>query len=112
MPTALDYFTAKPRRHNCAQSVMAGANLPDATEAQVAALASCGGGRAPEGRCGALHAAMLLTPETQRDSLCQAFIQEVGSDKCREIKGVHKTPCEQCVAFADAWLQKKARSNV
>ena len=64
------------------------------------ALSSCGGGRAPEGRCGALHAAMLMVPAERREAVRQAFIQKNGSEFCRELKTVHHTPCSQCVETA------------
>ena len=50
---ALELFTAVPKMHNCAQAVAEGCGHPE----MVAELASCGGGRAPEGLCGALHSA-------------------------------------------------------
>ena len=54
MNKAFELFTAVPKLHNCAQAVAAGAG----NETLAAAMQSCGGGRAPLGRCGALYAAL------------------------------------------------------
>ena len=50
---AFELFTAVPKLHNCAQAVADGMGRKDL----VLELAACGGGRAPEGLCGALHSA-------------------------------------------------------
>lgn len=83
--------------YNCAQTVYA-AFKPDDSDG-IAALASCGGGRAPEGLCGALFAAEKLCPDSA-DSIAAEFVEKVGAKCCREIKTVHKTPCEKCVETA------------
>jgi hypothetical protein len=96
MNTALELFQKTPREHNCAQAVAAGCGHPELA----GELASCGGGRAPEGRCGALHAALLMLPPERREAARQAFIQANGSEFCKELKSVHRVPCTQCVAVA------------
>lgn len=48
----IEYFTTPGHPYNCAQSVALGTGHPELEEE----LRSCGGGRAPEGFCGALHA--------------------------------------------------------
>ena len=83
--------------YNCAQTVYAAFNPDDADD--IANLSACGGGRAPEGRCGALYAATKLRPEAA-DAIRAEFAQATGSEFCREIKTVHKTPCEKCVSTA------------
>ena len=98
MNRALELFKQVPRSCNCAQAVAAGCGRAEL----VGELASCGGGRAPEGRCGALHAAMMISPRENRESIRQAFIAENGSEFCRELKTVHRVPCEKCVDFAAA----------
>ena len=62
-------------------------------------LRAGGGGRAPEGRCGALHAACLIASESEREAIRQAFLAEFGTEICRELKqsGI---PCAVCVAAA------------
>ena len=83
--------------YNCAQTVYA-AFKPDDSDG-IAELASCGGGRAPDGLCGALFAAEKLCPDSA-DSIAAEFSEKVGAKCCREIKTVHKTPCEKCVEAA------------
>jgi len=102
MNQALELFKRIPRVYNCAQSVAAGCDRVDL----VGELASCGGGRAPEGRCGALHAAMMIAPPEKREAIRQAFIAENGSEFCRELKTVHRVPCEKCVDFAASMAEK------
>ncbi len=94
--SAVEYFSEVPRRCNCAQSVAAGAGREDL----IPEMASMGGGRAPEGRCGALYAALQLLPEARRDAAVAAFCAKVGSDKCREIKAGTGPSCLDCVRFA------------
>lgn len=82
--------------HNCAQTVAAALGDKD----QVPALAACGGGRAPDGRCGALHAALLHVPAGKRAAIEAAFVKTTGAATCREIKNEFRTPCETCVRTA------------
>ena len=103
MNNALEVFGKTPRVFNCAQSVAVGCGHPELVEK----LASCGGGRAPGGRCGALHAALMLAPPEKCDALLEAFVSGTGSELCRELKTVHRVPCERCVSLA-AELAEKA----
>ncbi|MGN0878031.1 MAG: hypothetical protein ACI4WT_01085 [Oligosphaeraceae bacterium] len=89
-------FRAAPHFLNCAQSV---ASLAGA-DAQVDGLAGYGGGRAPGGLCGALHAALELVPPSRRDDLLRDFEQAVGNQRCADIKRENRTPCLDCVAIA------------
>ena len=82
--------------HNCAQAVAAGAGREDL----VSALGSCGGGRAPEGLCGALYAALLLAPETEHARIREAFAAAAGALTCSRIKGETHFPCADCVRTA------------
>ena len=88
--------------YNCAQAVALG----NGHEEQKEDLARCGGGRAPGGICGALHAALLLAPEDQREAIQAEFQRQAGALTCREIKGQTGTPCLQCVEIATALLEK------
>ena len=99
---AVEYFTAVPKVHNCAQAVAEGAGKKD----MVPELASCGGGRAPEGLCGALYALLLLAPESEHENLKNAFKAEAGALTCREIKSETLFPCAECVRAA-AQLSEK-----
>lgn len=98
MNKAVEIFSAIPRKYNCAQSVAAGSDRDDL----VPALASCGGGKAPAGRCGALHAAMLIAGEGKAESVRAEFVAAAGSEFCRELKHELKVPCVKCVGTAAA----------
>lgn len=89
-------FSQVPRNCNCAQAVAAGCGH----EELVDELKNCGGGRAPEGRCGALHAALQLVPADRRAAVCEAFRAKAGSEKCAEIRPAGVFPCLQCVILA------------
>ncbi len=101
---AVELFTSSPKFGNCAQCV---AKAFGADDSIVSELSVCGGGRAPEGLCGALYAAMLLADEADRPALRAAFRDAAGAETCREIKGACKTPCTECVRLAADFLGKK-----
>lgn len=46
------------------------------------------------------HAALKLCPDSSGNDVRAKFAEAVGSQFCREIKAVHKTPCEKCVESA------------
>ena len=102
MTQAHALFTAVPKRHNCAQAVMEGGG---GSPEQVAAMAACGGGRAPGGLCGALHAALLLCPG-RAEEIKAAFAQKAGALTCRDIKGRAGTPCAVCVETAACLVER------
>ena len=87
-----------PRRLNCAQSVLALCG----NEGRIEEFAEFGGGRAPEGLCGALYAALQLVPDEKRGALRRAFAEEAGAEKCLDIKKGSGTSCQMCVAIAAA----------
>ncbi len=95
-------FTAVPKKHNCAQAVVEGCG---GSPEQVAAMAACGGGRAPGGLCGALYGAIVLCPEAT-DTLKADFAREVGAMTCRDIKTSAGTPCPICVEVAAKLVEK------
>lgn len=99
---AVEYFTAVPKLHNCAQAVAEGAGRKE----MVADLAACGGGRAPGGLCGALYALLLLAPESEHQNLKEAFKKEAGALTCCEIKSQKLYPCSECVRTASALSEK------
>ncbi|MDD3886639.1 MAG: hypothetical protein PHI35_07200 [Victivallaceae bacterium] len=96
MNRAVEVFSELPKTCNCAQAVAVGLGH----EELKAELAMCGGGRAPEGRCGALHAALRLTPAEEHESIKAEFRRTAGSEFCRELKGVYQYPCVKCVELA------------
>lgn len=100
--SASDFFAEVPRRFNCAQSVAAGASREDLLEE----FSTKGGGRAPEGLCGALYAALELLPAEKRPAAMAEFQNKAGSTLCREIKAGTGFTCAECVALAEKLLKK------
>ena len=103
MCKAVELFTAVPKLHNCAQAVAAGAG----NEAMAEAMKVCGGGKAPLGRCGALHAALELTAKECHTALIQEFVAAAGAESCKDIKGAETPyPCVECVRLGAALAEK------
>ena len=103
MCKAVELFTAVPKLHNCAQAVAAGAG----DEILCEAMKVCGGGKAPLGRCGALHAALELTPAECHAQLIAEFTAAAGAEGCRDIKNaVPPFPCDECVRLGAELVEK------
>lgn len=96
---ALATFRQKPYMYNCAQTVCAAFGREDLIEP----MASCGGGRAPEGTCGALYGAMQVAPEKSA-AILAAFAAANGASLCRELKGTNRVSCQECVRVAATLL--------
>lgn len=97
---ALAVFHRPPDHLNCAQAVLAAYQA--ATGRQVAPVADFkpfGGGRAPEGECGALYAACRAAPAAA-GHLRTAFAARAGATRCQPLKRELRFPCEACVALA------------
>jgi hypothetical protein len=69
-------------------------------EGRISAARSHGGGRAPEGCCGALHAARGLVDPTHHSALDTAFAAHAGALDCRSIRRLRQASCSACVAEA------------
>ena len=97
-----NYFHTKPENLNCAQAILKGfqkeLNIP---ESRIAEFKAWGGGRAPEGICGALFAAEILLAEQGKPSIKEKFKTKVGNVNCLAIKRECKVPCIDCVRIAD-----------
>lgn len=93
---AKKYFHGE-ERYNCAQAVLA---AYDSEHEKIEGAKSFGGGRAPEGLCGALHSAKELLSEEKHAELVEEFSAAAGALKCREIRALGKFKCQECVAFA------------
>ena len=91
---------------NCAQSVLRGFQKDmDISDEKIAETKKMGGGRAPEGKCGALHSALeLLDNELEKKELSSRFIQKAGAEDCRSIRAMKKISCGQCVEHAASLL--------
>ena len=92
---ALAMFRQKPFMYNCAQTVCAAFGREDLIEP----MASCGGGRAPEGTCGALDGAMQVAPE-KAAAVLASFTAANGASTCRELKSGNRVSCQECVQRA------------
>jgi hypothetical protein len=103
------------KKLNCAQAVIAAFHDEfDAPAEAVDAFASLGGGRSPEGRCGALHAAHYLISKkdpSKTVQLEQEFLEAAGSLKCKEIRSKRKLTCLECVETAAEYLQRGLDKN-
>ena len=108
---AQSVFRKPPLRLNCAQAVAhawqvrlgGGSRLNED-------LQDCGGGGAPGGLCGALHAAHRLTGEAGvREEMTRRFAGVAGSPQCREIRRLGILPCEECVGLAAELLDPVER---
>ncbi len=67
--------------------------------APVAEFQLHGGGRAPDGECGALYAACQIVPEAAA-RLRAGFAAEAGATRCRPLKRERRFPCTDCVGLA------------
>ncbi|ADU26186.1 C-GCAxxG-C-C family (seleno)protein [Ethanoligenens harbinense] len=67
-----------------------------------------GGGRAPNGECGAMYAAKVFLEATGKadkiDDLKEHFVKNAGSIYCKEIRAAKKLPCAGCVAKGTEFL--------
>ncbi len=99
--TALATFRQPPYMYNCAQTICAAFGRQDLLEE----MKNCGGGRAPEGTCGALYGAMQVAPE-RAEELRSAFCAANGATQCRQLKGENRVPCPVCVRTAAELLLK------
>lgn len=85
--------------YTCAQAVYAAyADTP--SEQEMMDMKHMSGGRAEGGECGALYAAKKILGKNKYKELEESFKKEAGSISCKEIKSIHKTPCEKCVSIA------------
>lgn len=100
-----------PRRLNCCESVAHAFkdNIP-LPDDELKNFSQFGGGRAPEGYCGAVYAAKrLLEVSGSQGSakLVEIFKTIAGSTKCREIKTLKKLSCPGCVEKAAEIVEGK-----
>ncbi len=94
---AKSVFRRAPERLNCAQAVLdAYQAVTGRHVAPVGDFKPFGGGRAPDGECGALHAACQCAPESAAE-IRAAFAAHAGTTLCRELDAL---PCEECVALS------------
>ncbi len=90
------------RRGNCAQSVVhAWKSKNPKSPHEPEQFAACGGGRAPEGVCGALHAGCVVAGEAHAAGIRKKFAEKTGGHHtCRAIRAAKAMPCADCVTLA------------
>lgn len=104
---AEEYFHQAPKNYNCAQSVLkAFQEEMGIEEAMIEDFMKMGGGRAPQGTCGALYAANILLEMKGIAPVDEQFAQVAGASTCKEIKGGSKFPCQECVRLAGELVEK------
>ena len=88
------------RLGNCAQSVAYAWNSKNpGKEKPVEQYAGCGGGRAPGGLCGALHASCDLAGPESGETIKNIFAGKTGGNlTCRGVRAARKLSCNECVA--------------
>ncbi len=104
--------TAHARGHNCCQAILHAFQercLVD--DGRIAAASRAGAGRAPGGRCGALHAALELVEVEQQPGLEAAFVAFAGAAACREIRRLRRVSCNACVGEAARLVAERLRQG-
>jgi hypothetical protein len=113
MPVERALNAYKKERLNCVQSVLrAFQPHPNISDEDILHARHHGGGRAEEGLCGALYAALRLTDDPgTRQRMREEFVTQAGSDKCREIRRAARIPCVECVRLAASLLAADNATN-
>ncbi|MBN2063823.1 MAG: C-GCAxxG-C-C family protein [Sedimentisphaerales bacterium] len=111
---AVQYYHGK-EGFNCCQAVLkAYANSSNMTDEYIEEnFRKFGGGRAPEGRCGAVYAAEVLlknNPEAIQDIL-DKFKQQAEHSDCRSIRKANKLSCRECVELVGELLADKINTK-
>jgi len=97
---AIEYYNS--RQGNCAQAVAEAWHLKTGLgEGLKEQFMCCGGGRAPDGLCGALHAALHVIDGADSENARSEFAARSGGHvKCREIRNAAMLSCAGCVETA------------
>jgi len=108
--TASEHY--RQRRGNCAQSVVFAWNTANPGRPANAELFSAyGGGRAPDGLCGALYASCAIAETSVAETIKKSFSEKSGGHvKCREIRKAKTLTCAGCVELAAELLEKHSRN--
>jgi hypothetical protein len=101
---------------NCAQAVLCGFKREFNIEDDIIDLfKTYGGGRAPNGVCGAYYAVKYIIDKYDKDNknkidkideLNQYFIETAGALECSSIRELRKLPCIGCVEKSSEFLEK------
>lgn len=103
---SVNFFHTHPANLNCAQAILKGFQQEfDINNQEIDDYQALGGGRAPEGVCGALFAANRLLRQIGKESVVEDFQKNAGGVLCTEIKEKRFT-CAEYVRMADELVQK------
>jgi hypothetical protein len=106
-------FLFRKQRRNCAEAVAEAWQKVSGKEPEVKEnLSRCGSGRAPQGLCGAVYAAQLVSDEDKKAELADRFADVAGSLLCGEIRSLRKLSCMACVEFAATLLEENLQPAV
>ena len=107
--TAQNYH--RERRGNCAQAVAyAWGNTHPGGRGVEETFAGCGGGKAPGGLCGAVHASCTLADSSDAEAIKREFAEKSGGHlSCKAIRESKQLSCNECVGLAAELLEKHAR---
>ena len=98
------------QRMNCAQAVISAFKEDfNIGEDMVDTFGSYGGGRAPEGLCGAYYAVKSILSKqdpSKLEELEKHFLEHAGALECSNIKGLKKLSCVGCVEKSSEFLEK------
>jgi hypothetical protein len=88
--------------YNCAQAVFkAFAESHNLDDDFIQSHSRSGGGRALNGLCGALFAALeLAETDEKKAEIKSKFEESAGATKCREVRRSRLLPCKECVKLA------------
>ncbi len=90
--------------HNCSLAI---AKAFDASDEIIQETATCNGGRAEGGLCGALYAgAKMVKTEEEKTALKNHFIEKAKFETCRDIRKNKVIPCSECVKTVAEFLDK------
>lgn len=111
MPVRAAVHSYTNERLNCAQSILkAFQEQKNISADEISAARKLGGGKADQGTCGALHAALsLLADPEKKESVRKSFVEVAGSELCREIRAQNLISCQQCVEVAARFLERSER---
>ncbi|HEX2924928.1 MAG TPA: C-GCAxxG-C-C family (seleno)protein [Ruminiclostridium sp.] len=105
-----NYIGVNGSRMNCAQAVLSAFqekyNIEDNL---VEAFQKYGGGKAPEGLCGAYYAVKYILSNYDKEKVAdleQYFLENAGALECSNIKGLKKLSCVGCVEKSSEFLEK------
>lgn len=110
---AVDLFHNAENNWNCAQAILKSRqeNLNISDENIELHYRSKGGGRAENGICGALYAAVQMLEEEDAQEFISKAKEYFGAITCKKLKGELKIPCPQIVDYVDEMLYKEKIKN-